>query len=146
MGHRCEACGRTFQPCKTVPSQKYCSRRECQRERHRLWQRRKLKEDGEYRANQAAAQRSWREKHPDYWQQYRASHQEYVERNRSQQQERNLRRRLDQAGEAIAKMDALTSPKPLISGRYRLTPLFCNDELIAKMDALTVRIEVISNG
>lgn len=145
MGHQCESCRRTFQPSRNVPNQKYCSRQECQRERGRRWQSQKLKEDAEYRANQADAQRSWRQKHLDYWRQYRASHHEYVERNRRQQQERNRRRGMGHEAAAIAKMDALTTSKPLISGRYRLIPL-CNDGLIAKMDMLTVMIEVISSA
>ena len=99
-----------------------------------------MHEDTDYRANQTQAQRSWRDLNPDYWRDYRAKNPEYVERNRQQQQDRNQRR-----GEVIAKMDALVTSNPLISGTYRLVPL-CGAGVIAKMDAYTVKIEMISSG
>ncbi len=52
---RCAACGELFTPRHNVPDQKYCSKPECHRERRRCRQRQKLKEDPDYRANQAAA-------------------------------------------------------------------------------------------
>ena len=64
---RCAACGDGFTPCRHVPNQQYCSKPACQRERRRRWQRAKLKQDPDYRSNQAAAQRRWRECHPHYW-------------------------------------------------------------------------------
>ncbi|MEA3412029.1 MAG: hypothetical protein U9R74_10900, partial [Pseudomonadota bacterium] len=59
---RCAACGALFTPCRNVANQQYCSKPECQRERRRRWQREKLKQDPDYQANQAAAQRRWRER------------------------------------------------------------------------------------
>ena len=44
----------------------------------------------------------------------------------------------------IAKMDALRAENIITSGRYRLVPL-CSD-MIAKMDALIVEIDVVSKG
>ena len=99
-----------------------------------------MHEDPDYRANQTDAQRSWRGQNPEYWRDYRAKHPEYLDRNRQQQLERNQRR-----GAVIAKMDALATANPLISGTYRLVPL-CGKGLIAKMDAYTVQIEMISSG
>ena len=61
---RCAACGCLFEPRRNVPQQRYCSKQACQRTRRRRWQRQKLKTDADYRANQAAAQRRWRERHP----------------------------------------------------------------------------------
>jgi hypothetical protein len=104
---RCAACGCLFVPRRNVPQQRYCSKRECQRTRRRRWQRQKLKADADYRANQAAAQRRWRERHPDYWRRYRQGHPDSTERNRQRQRERNRRRRLAATGPsppAIAKM------------------------------------------
>jgi hypothetical protein len=124
----------------TVPNQTYCSRRECQQERRRGWQHRKIHEDPDYRANQTQAQRLWRDQHPEYWRDYRARNPEYVERNRQQQQDRNQRR-----GAVIAKMDALETANPLISGTYRLVHL-CGEGVIAKMDEYTVKIELISSS
>ncbi len=105
---RCAACEDLFTARRNVPDQKYCSKPECQRERRRRWQRQKLKEDPDYRANQAAAQWRWRERHPDYWRRYRQTHPAYTERNRDQQRQRNARRKqvtTSPSSPAIAKMD-----------------------------------------
>lgn len=135
---RCLACADAFQTSPRVPTQNYCSRPECQRERRKLWQREKRRADGDYRANQLQCQRRWRESHADYWQQYRAEHPDYVARNRSQQQVRNATR---QPG-LIAKMDAIPPVSPLASGTYHLTPAERGE--IAKMDAWIVRITLLS--
>lgn len=99
-----------------------------------------MHEDPDYRANQKEAQRSWLGQNSEYWRDYRAKNPEYVERNRHQQQDRNQRR-----GAVIAKMDALATANPLISGTYRLVAL-CGEGVIAKMDAYTVKIDVISSA
>ena len=81
---RCVACGERFTPCRHIPNQRYCAKPACQRARRRRWQREQLKQDADYRANQAAAQRRWRERHPDYWRKYRQTHPDYSVRNREQ--------------------------------------------------------------
>ncbi len=144
---RCAACGEGLSPCRHVPDQQYCSKLACQRERRRRWQQDKLKQDPDYRANQAAAQRRWRERHPDYWRQYRQNHPEYTARNREQQRERNRYR--DAGGTRplpapIATMDAYTSKIPLASGTYRMIREAGSG--IAKMDAYLVKIQVLSEG
>ena len=142
---RCAACGELFTPRRNVPDQKYCSKRECQRERRRRWQRQKLKEDPDYRANQAAAQRRWRERHPEYWRRYRQSHPAYTERNRKQQLQRNRKRGqgvTSPSPPAIAKMDAYEAQTVVASGTYRLIPVSGRE--IAKMDAYLVEMHVIS--
>jgi hypothetical protein len=136
---RCSACGRLFEPCVKVKSQQYCSGRGCQKERKRRWQAKKRAEDPEYRANQRDAQRRWREKHPHYWRDYRKRHSDYEQRNRELQRERNRRNR--GKPEPIAKMDALTGKRGIISGDYQLVPL--GGGTIAKMDAINVKIQVI---
>ena len=68
---RCAACGCLFEPRRNVTQQRYCSKQACQRTRRGRWQREKLKTDADYRANQTAAQRRWRERHCDYWRAYR---------------------------------------------------------------------------
>ena len=144
---RCAACGELFTPRRNVPDQKYCSKRECQRERRRRWQRQKLKEDPDYRANQAAAQRRWRERHPEYWRRYRQSHPAYTERNRKQQLQRNRKRGqgvTSPSPPAIAKMDAYEAQTVVASGTYRLIPVAGG--AIAKMDAYLVQIHVLSRG
>ncbi len=148
MGSKqCAACGDRFTPCRNVPNQEYCSKPECQRERRRRWQREKLKQDPDYRANQAAAQRSWRERNPEYWRKYRQAHPEYTARNRIQQRERNRHRSQVPTGPsvpAIAKMDAYPDKSPVTSGTYRLIPV--TGPGIAKMDAYLVKMQVLSGG
>lgn len=144
---RCAGCGCLFVPRRNVPQQRYCSKAACQRTRRRRWQRQKLKADADYRANQAAAQRRWRERHPDYWRVYRQRHPEYTERNRERQRERNRRRRSAGTGPSppvIANMDAYRSQKPIRSGTYRLVPVVA--EGVAKMDAYVVEMHVLSEG
>ncbi len=142
---RCTACNDLFTPRHNVPDQKYCSKPECQRERRRCWQQRKLREDPDYRANQAAAQRRWRERNRDYWRRYRRDHPAYTERNRQQQRQRNRKRDppvTDPSGPAVAKMDACPLQSVLASGTYRLVPVSGGG--IAKMDAYLVEMHVLS--
>lgn len=136
---RCSACGRLFQPCAKVPNQQYCPELSCQRERKRRWQKKKLAEDSAYKANQRDAQKRWREKHPDYWQEYRKRHSDYECRNRELQRERNRRRR--ERASPIAKMDALERESLVVPGRYQLVPL--EGTGVAKMDVINVKIDVI---
>lgn len=134
----CAACGQAFHPRSQAPRQSYCQKPECQRERKRRWQRDKLRNDPDYRENQARAQRAWNDRNPEYWREYRASHQEYVERNRTQQRKRNTVR-----NGVIAKMD-VSNPHPgLSSGVYLLSRIA--EPEIAKMDAWMVEITLLSN-
>lgn len=90
---RCAACRRAFYPRAQAPGQRYCSAAACQRERRRRWQGEKRRSDPAYRENQRRAQRSWAERHPEYWRGYRAEHAAYVAANRARQRERDGRRR-----------------------------------------------------
>jgi len=142
---RCAGCGCLFVPRRNVPHQRYCSKRACQCMRRHRWQRQKLKADADYRANQVAAQRRWRERHPQYWRAYRQRHPEYTEHNREQQRDRNRRGRLgstEPSPPTIAKMDAYALGKDVVSGTYRLIPV--TDSGLAKMDAYMVKIQLIS--
>jgi hypothetical protein len=144
---RCAACGCLFEPRRNVPQQRYCSKRACQRARRRRWQRQKLKSDADYRANQAAAQQRWRERHPEYWRRYRQTHPEYATRNRERQRQRNRHRPSAGTGPSpppIAKMDAYRSQQPIRSGTYRIVPVAA--EGVAKMDAYVVEMHVLSAG
>lgn len=145
MDKTCVCCGRRFT--SRDERQHYCTHIACQRMRKRKWQRQKLITDKDYKANQADAQKRWRETHPDYWRDYRVTHPEYRERNRGQQHQRNALRKGDgsgvylQAESEIAKMDAAP---PLKSGTYRLIPY--GVPLIAKMDAMVVELSLVSAG
>ena len=144
---RCAACDDLFTPRRNIPDQQFCSRPDCQRARRRRWQRQKLKADPDYRANQAAAQRRWRERNTDYWRRYRQSHPAYTERNREQQRQRNRTRSQTVTGpspSAFAKMDVYESETVVPSGTYRLIPVAGRG--IAKMDAYVVEMHVLSRG
>ncbi|MGH8522851.1 MAG: hypothetical protein ACREXY_01080 [Gammaproteobacteria bacterium] len=144
---RCVGCGDLFTPRRNVTHQRFCSDPECQRRRRARWQRAKLKQDPDYRANQAEAQRRWRERHPDYWREYRRSHPEYSARNREQQRQRN-RRRSQPAPSAcsprFAKMEVCAEQTAVRSGTYWLTPV--DKSGIAKMDAYLVKMQILSEG
>lgn len=136
---RCLACGDPLPLSSRVPDQSYCSRKACQRERRKLWQREKCRSDPVYRDNQAKAQKAWTACHADYWRQYREQHPMYVESNRTQQHARNASARVRPV---IAKMDASSPTSPVPSGIYRLE--FKNPAGIAKMDTFTVEITLLT--
>jgi len=142
---KCKHCQQFFCPRPQNPDQQYCSERECQRARKRIWHKNKLLSDPEYHADQSAAQSCWCENNPDYWRKYREKNPEYVTRNRERQRERNRRRRGQDTGQMpIAKMDASMAERSITPGRYLLTMV--ESGLIAKMDALIVEINVVSGG
>ena len=138
----CLVCGESFEPCRTVKNQRYCSKLECQRERKRRWQRAKLADDPDYRGNRADSQRRWRENNRDYWRKYRKSHRAYVKKNRKRQRERNARCR--NAIHLIAKMDASDPASPVVSLPCEL--VISRKDLIAKMDVIrgSVRVSLAS--
>jgi len=142
----CRCCGRCFIPRANVPDQQYCSRRICQNARRQLWRKQKLTTDLDYKADQYAAQRRWCEKNPDYWKHYRASHPDYRQRNRQKQKTRNRKRSQSgvELGSKIAKRYALKPPNGIISGLYKLLPI--DGAMIAKSDALLVKLNVVSNN
>ena len=133
---QCKACRQPFRPRPQNPDQCFCSADACQCERRRRWQAAKRQSDPDYRENQKRAQKTWAERHPDYWRAYRDRHPEYVARNRARQRERALGR------SGVAKMDASKAGISLPSGTYRLSPV--TDASFAKMDAWMVEITVIS--
>lgn len=59
---RCASCHCKFYPNLSVPTQKYCSKKQCQRSRKNRWNRRKLTLDNDYKITKAAAQYKWRMK------------------------------------------------------------------------------------
>jgi hypothetical protein len=129
-------CRRLFLPDSRVKEQRYCGKKECQRVRKRQWQRRKIKEDQDYRDNQREAQQCWSEHNPEYWGRYRDQHPGYVKRNRDLQRERDRRRRRAD----LAKMDASTDISHVKSACYYLIPAKGN---LAKMDASSIKYYLI---
>jgi len=140
---RCKHCGCLFDPCPKVAKHAYCRKKQCQRARKRIWQKKRLDENPRYRQDQKAAQQLWQENSPDYWGKYRQRNQPYTDGNREKQRDRNRRRRHPGGAEAvIAKMDAIKQENNIFSGRYRLIPL--TPDVIAKMDTIIVEIKDIS--
>jgi hypothetical protein len=147
MEGTCVCCGGRIRRNPKVKRQRYCSRVECQKARRKVWQQQKLEKDEDYRRNQGAAQRRWREAHREYWRGYRERHPDYVCRNREFQRERNRRRpkalaQCEEDCKKIAKMDAFAGANRLTPGIYRLT--LVGRPVIAKMDAFDVRLALIS--
>jgi hypothetical protein len=141
---RCAACGEAFRPCPRVRDQKYCGEQECRRTRRRRWQRAKRRDDGDYRDNQARAQRGWAQENSAYWRAYRLGHLDYAQadRERAKQQQRDRRRRRAAGASEFAKMDSIGGFSSVPSGTYRLVPL--EEEKFVKMDSITVKITLLS--
>lgn len=131
---RCAHCGCLLELNPRVKNQLYCGKKECQRARKRIWQKRKMATDPDYRANQQACGKAWRDKNPDYWRTYRGNHPGYAERNRVQQKARRSRGEAD-----VAKMDASAPDSFVRTGTYWLIP----EEGVAKMDALARKVVLV---
>lgn len=142
MELRCANCNILFRPDRYHPHQGCCSKASCQRARRNKWQREKLKDDTDYRANQKDLQAQWRASNPYYWKKYRASHPAYTERNRVLQKQRRIQavKRREQSS-CVAKMDVACWQHPLKSGRYRFEPI--NGEGVAKMDVVIVELVIL---
>jgi hypothetical protein len=95
---RCRICLRRFQAGRRT--QKICSRRRCQKDRHRrsclIWHKKHPHRDQKRRLKV----RGWAKAYPNYWRRYRASHPDYAERERRRMW-RKRRRAL-----RVAKRDA----------------------------------------
>ena len=129
-------CRRLFKPNPRVKNQQYCKRKDCQRARKSLWQRKKMKDDPDYRDNQRDSQQSWKERNRDYWRRYRSRHPEYVKRNCLLQKERDKQRR----SKNLAKMDASKENSFVKPGSYYLIPA---NAYLAKMDVLSQKVLLI---
>ena len=108
------------------PDQEYCSRKECQSVRKRIWERKKLAQDETYRQNKADSQKRWTSNNPWYWKKYRQNHPDYTRRNREQQKKRDQRKRDLNAKTSVltnlAKTDVSNNENDIISGIYTLVP------------------------
>ncbi len=133
----CLACGKLFCPRAQNPTQTYCTKKTCQRERRRRWQQFKRDTDPAYVDNQTRAQQAWMERNPDYWRDYRSTHIQYAEDNRTKQLVRNFKNRSGM----IAKMDASNPEYAQLNGFYRLIVL--PNQLIAKKNAWNVFLSIL---
>ena len=132
---RCAHCGCPLDLNPRVKNQRYCKKKECQRVRKRLWQKKKVATDPDYRANQQECNKAWREKNPDYWRNYRKNHPRYVQRNRLLQKVRRRKR-----DSCVAKMDASETNSFVGTGTYWLIP----ETGVAKMDAFACKVVLVS--
>ena len=112
----CASCGREFTPRPQVRNQTFCSAPECQRERHRQWQKRKRQLDAKYRKVDAEYSSAWAVANAGYWERYRESHPDYADRNRQLQKQRNAKSRKLKAAIQNPAEPGITFP----SGRYQL--------------------------
>jgi hypothetical protein len=133
----CAHCGRVVPANPRIRNQTHCNLEACRQEKKRLWQRKKMTTDPDYKANQRDCAKAWRDRNPDYWKDYRKNHPQAVERNRLKQQERNGTRR------KIAKMDTFGQVSEVSPGTYYLVPEDVRDLVIAKMDTSVRKITLI---
>lgn len=137
---------------RTRGNQSYCGDAPCQRKRKSDWQKQRLKIDTDYRSNQKVADDKWRKKRPSYWRDYRAKNTASKNRNRSLQILRNHRRRKSRLDRrdvtpVIAKMDVIRDQESQSfhdANEFWLVP--SGPPMIAKMDALKVKIVAVSGG
>ena len=144
----CAHCQETVPANPRIKNQEYCGKPACQRARKTAWERQKIKMDPDYRANRKESQKTWIDKHPEYYKVYRKKNPQKVLQNRIRQKLRNRKRakRLQQiegeqaaSAQKIAKMDASETKKDKLLGTFWLV------SKIAKMDALAVQIVEITS-
>lgn len=133
---QCAHCGCRFVPNPRIKNQRYCKKGECQRVRKAYWQRQKLAADPDYQANKRDCQKAWRDRNPQYWQNWRAGHPEYVKHNRALQKDRRSRHK-----SGVAKMDASEPVLEIKTGDYYLLP--ARMESVAKIDASVPKVRLI---
>jgi hypothetical protein len=149
----CCHCGKFYIPDPRQKNPTHCREAACQRARKAAWQRRQMRVDPVYKADQKRCQEEWSKSHPGYWKEYREKHPEQVDHNRDLQMVRDRKRRKrvvqtclspdrETGASMLAKMDALKSPgssgKGMFSGQFWLVPV------LAKMDALKVNMYMIT--
>ena len=136
----CQCCGKLVPRNPRIKNQKYCSGKECQKTRMRIWKKRQYKKNIEYQKKSQSIQKVWRKKYPSYQYQrdYRKAHPDYVMRNRDQQRERN-RKRQNNHSTMIVKMHALLL-QPREDGVYTLSRIKKN--MIVNRNALTLQPSV----
>ena len=129
---RCEHCRQWFDPHPPKREvQEFCSRRACQRERHRQACLAFHREDPHCDDKRRETIRRWARRYPDYWRNYRATHGVYRER------ERKRMRAKRGSVENVAKRDAW---KELAVEKLRDIQAQ-GPEFVAKRDACDRRVD-----
>lgn len=96
MHRTCRGCGEPFVPSPYQLKQKYCSKKDCQRERKSRYHRQRYRHDSAYREDCRHSRKKWRDQNLNYHRQYRNHHPEQVRQNREKQKPRDQLRRLRQ--------------------------------------------------
>jgi hypothetical protein len=117
--------------------QKYCSNKECQRARMRVWKLLQYRKSHSYRQKSKERQKIWRKKYPSdqYQKEYREKHPVYVNCNRELQRERNKKRKKETVS-MIVKTDAMIF-QPCDDGSYLLSKVKKN--MIVNRNALSLQ-------
>ena len=90
----CRCCKRPFRRRPQNKHQRTCSRRRCQRARHKQACKRWHRNNPEREQRRQGKTRKWAQRSPDYWRTYRAMHPRYTrrERERMRRKRRGVRR------------------------------------------------------
>lgn len=114
---KCRCCRQQFRPRPNTPKQKTCSRRHCQKSRHRkdcvAWRKKNPTYDHRWRSKK----RGWAKAYPDYWRYYRAAHPAYRQRDNARRRQAR-RHRLSAANQdawrkiAVEKLRAIAEIVP----------------------------------
>ncbi|PIP43926.1 MAG: hypothetical protein COX17_04310 [Deltaproteobacteria bacterium CG23_combo_of_CG06-09_8_20_14_all_60_8] len=126
----CLCCRRKLPVNPRIKDQRFCGQAVCQRDRKRRWQQAKMTTDPDYRNNQRDAQKTWRERNPDYW------------RKRAAKRAPPPRPTGSVTAPAV-KMDTLSEYFNAETVKYIIVSI---DARGRKMDALPVRIVPLSTG
>ena len=133
----CLHCGKSVPSNPRIKKQKYCSEKDCQQARMRIWKNQQYKKNKRYLKKSHSDQKVWRKKYPadQYQRDYREAHPEYVIRNRELQRERNQKRRKDQSTMIVKTYALLLQPRE--DGGYMLMKVKKN--MIVNRNALSLQ-------
>jgi|APSaa5957512576_1039674.scaffolds.fasta_scaffold148432_1 hypothetical protein len=138
---KCKCCNKPFIPSHKHPNQIYCFRIDCKKKRKAMYQRKKMKNDVDYRANQKNANKQWLKSNKNYYKDYRKKNPDKVKRNVILQAIRNYKNRSykkiilpsSNSSNLIAKMELVNSSENnnnKYSGTYWLIPMIAKMELV----------------
>lgn len=136
---KCISCGKLFKPAPQSPKQTYCASTPCQKQRRRNWQKTKLRNDPDYKENQALAQKAWAKRNQDYWRKYRES-----ERNQQNQPDKGTKTNEEKHDVKNIKMDLSSSHIPFGNGIFKLKVISNGND--ANMDSWIIEITRFDEG
>lgn len=136
---KCKNCGDRFRPQRN-PSQKYCSKKKCQRKRKTLWQRIRRNSDPDYRENDQRANRDWQGRKKGYYKNYRCLNPNYAQRNREETAARYH-------AKAHLQKSLPKGKAPQLRGLYKITLLSDSASVaVREQETHTAKIEPFQEG